>query len=137
MRRFLLLASILALLGTFSACDEYTGHPRCDIDMAPPLWDIWEEHVNVDCSPNFSAYDQYGIYHHAWWDPARKMVWVWPDKMSDRLMFKILWHESGHVHGHVSEWAADAYAWCHMTPEQRLGIGFLSPKPTSCQGFLQ
>ena len=46
-------------------------------------------------------------------------MWVWPDQMSDRLLLKILWHESGHVAA-THEWAAGAYAYCRMTPEQRL-----------------
>ncbi len=139
----LLAACILPLLIlTLSGCEEVTGHPRCDEDMAPPVLEIIDWGWTVNCKPNFSSTDQYGVIHLAWTDPARKTVFAWPDLMSDKLLFKVLWHEAGHVNyneRHIShsrpEWWADAFAWCHMTASQRLGVGFLTPIPTSCSGF--
>lgn len=142
-RKLIISCLVFILLGTLTACDEYTGHPRCDETVAGPFLDIIEvPGWQLNCNPNFSSTDQYGIRHHAWTDYARKTVWAWPDKtttstgMSDKLLVRVLWHESGHVHGADTEWKADAYAYCHMTPEERMGVSFLLPLPTSCKGFL-
>jgi len=122
-----LLAAVV-LVAALGACEEHTGHPRCDERIAGPFLDIVNEGGwKVDCTPNFSSTDSSGVRHHAWVDPDRLTVWVWPDQMSDRLLLKILWHEAGHVAGHRSEWAADRYAYCHMDAGQRAGIGFLAP----------
>jgi len=130
---------IIGLILLIAGCEEITGHPRCDDDMAAPVLDIIEvKDWEVNCKPNFSNIDPVtGVRHTAWTDPARKTVWVWPDtpNFSDRALFKTLWHESGHVHGHSTELGADSYAYCHMTYEQRLGIGFRTPWPTSCKGY--
>jgi hypothetical protein len=124
--RLLAAALLVAALG---ACEAITGHPRCDERVAYPVLDIIQAGATVNCRPNFSSTDQHGVRHNAWWDPARQTVWAWPDQMSDRMLYKTLFHESGHVHGARSEWAADAYAYCHMDAGQRAGIGFLAPTP--------
>jgi hypothetical protein len=123
-----LLAAVV-LVAALAGCEAITGHPRCDERVAGPVLDIAAHGATVNCRPNFSSTDSSGVRHHAWWDPARRTVWVWPDQMSDRLLLKIMWHEAGHVAGARTEWAADAYAYCRMTPAQRLGIGFLAPTP--------
>ena len=62
-----LLAAAVVVIA-LAACEDVTGHPRCDEDMAAPILDILHAGDNwtVNCKPNFSSTDANGIRHHAW-----------------------------------------------------------------------
>lgn len=141
MRRLVILPLamvFMAAAATTCAC-EPTGSTRCDnLAAAFPARAIIESnHYRVDCSPGFSSWNG-ERYVSGWNDPSTHTVWIWPDRIrvfvnsgsNDAMLLKTFWHEAGHTtgigDGCANEIKADQYAYKHMKPAEREGIGFLA-----------
>lgn len=128
MRRTVML--VTAVLGLAVAGCQPTGSPRCDQFLAPIV--VADSYgYTIDCTPPASW-----PLHLGWTDHEHRTIYVWADRMNDRALLKIMWHEDGHAYFEVTgrtfssqqaeECAADRYAWDHMLPADRLGVSFLA-----------
>lgn len=131
MRQTLMRAAVLAILGAWAlAACQPTGDPRCDSEL-PAIAHITANGYRLDCAPDFEGRRNDGRLALAWTSTSDRTVYVWPDRFqSQRTLVKTLYHEAGHTAGWSNEWHADHWAWCHMKPHQRDGVGFLAPMPT-------
>lgn len=132
-KKFILILFLFILV----AC-EPTGSKRCD---SKPYWGahfvIESNGYLLDCTPGFTNVDpKTGKSHRGWTDKSTMTVWIWETvdgrTLSDNALLKVMWHEAAHTEGIMDETKADRYAYCHMTPEQRMGVGFLYPGSWDC-----
>jgi hypothetical protein len=133
MRRFWPLVLAPLLIAATCACQP-TGVPRCDkLVEAFTARAVIEDHgYRLDCDPGFSSWNG-TRYVSAWTDRERMTVWIWPDRITvfanagskDAQLVHNLWHEAAHTTGISRECVADEWAYKHMKPREREGIGFL------------
>lgn len=132
LRHLVFVPLALLLIGAATSGCQPTGHPRCDAIAFGARTVIEDRGYRVDCDPGFSSWTG-TRYTSAWTEPGSHTVWVWPDSIrvlvnggsTDALLLKTLWHEAGHTTGLSSECDADQYAYKHMKPAEREGVGFI------------
>ncbi len=128
-RRTIAVLAVCAIwLGILAAC-EPTGDVRCD-DYWGPQVHIERNGYRLDCTPPFEGRANDGRLVAGWTETSTRTVWMWPDRHRSPALFRrSLWHEAGHTYGY-DEWHSDVFAWCHLTPHERDGLGWLAPMPT-------
>lgn len=134
-RAVALVLIVLICTAVTCACQP-TGSARCDqlVGGFAPRAVIEQHGYRVDCDPGFSSWSESeGRYVSGWDDTSTHTIWIWPDRIRvfanagspDAHLLHTFWHEAGHTTGLTSECAADRYAYKHMKPAEREGIGFV------------